>query len=48
MTGKEIDNLIIKMNSVTDKILSSPEKADKFLVATGIYDTDGNLTEPYK
>lgn len=48
MTEEEIKEYCKRMKEFGEKVCSSKESAMAFLVATGIYDKDGNLTEHYR
>jgi hypothetical protein len=44
----ETADFIRRVRMLTKEMCSSKEKSREFLVSTGIYDKDGNLTKRYR
>jgi hypothetical protein len=48
MNSMETKKMIADMKAWTKKVCATPESARKTLMAIGIVDKDGKLTEPYR
>ena len=48
MTDKEMKKEIKAIKEFTKDLIADPEKLNDFLVSTGIYTKNGNLTKHYK